>query len=221
MNNLENKENKKTLINKKVETYELYKYAEIIAKKALKIIECKGNKKATEIIENKSYYKLDEYEDIKQTIIENIIENNYTITKQTYYCVNRYINNIIKDETQSIKTKKYDEKTKKYIDTYIKIENTSIDAEIEKDENTTLLNYISYLEYNQKSYYIENTKKENAKNIINALQLTEKQTEILNMYSKLQNKQKTAELLGISKQAIDITIKRIKEKLIKLDIKIV
>ena len=218
----------KNLYNYEVQTYELNTIATLIANKSLKKLESKGYNIATDIIENKNYYKKDDYDDLKQAIIEKIILDNYIITKDTYKAVYRYLYNNNKDTYTTIKTKKavekIDEKTgelkTQYEDTYEKIYNVSLEKTLDDDDKSSILNYISYLSYNSSKIIINNTKKENAKNIINALKLTEKQRELLNIYSKTQSFEKTAQFLGISKQAINITIKRIKEKLIKLDIKI-
>ena len=106
-------DNKKTLINKKIEVYELKKHATYVVNKALRIMETHGNRYATEIIENKKYYKLDDHEDLIQLVCLNIIENDYTITKKSYYIVNQYINKKITSENVNIKTQKYDENEKK------------------------------------------------------------------------------------------------------------
>lgn len=207
---------KKSLLGYYVKNEELYKIANIIANKALRIIETKGNKYASNIIEHKQNQKKDDFEDIIQNIIEQIILNNYIVTKEAFRVVNAYINNIEKSPT--IKTIVKDENGKPKT-TYIKMEKISLDDEGE--ETADLLNYISYLSYNDNKIMIENApQKENTKNIIDALDLTPKQTEILDIFSKTYNATKTAELLGISRQRVQNIINDIRKKLVTLNIQI-
>lgn len=200
-----------SIIGKVVKNEDLYKVAEGITRKALKVMETKGNKFARDIIENGNYYKKDDFEDIMQNVVEQILIDNYIITKDCFKVVNKYINNLNKFPT--IKTITENGKIK-----YIKMEKLEIDKEDEKD--VELLNYISFLAYNDKKIMMENDKKEKSKDIIEMLDLTDRQKEILDIYSKIQNAQKTAELLGINCNTVKTTIKRIREKTSKLNIQI-
>ena len=60
--------------------------------------------------------------------------------------------------------------------------------------------------------------KEETKNkfSLNALNLTQKQKEILYIYSNSNSMQKTADLLGIAKSTVQKTIERIREKTQKI-----
>lgn len=203
--------NNNSIIGKVVKNEDLYRVAEGITRKALKVMECKNNKYARDIIENSNYYKKDDFQDILQNVVEQILLDNYIITKKAFYAVNKYINNLNKYPT--IKKIEKDGKVK-----YIKMERLEIDKEDEKDME--LLNYISFLEYNDKKIMIENEKKIKSKNIIDMLDLTDRQKEILDIYSKIQNAQKTADLLGINCNTVKTTIKRIREKTSKLNIQI-
>ena len=48
------------------------------------------------------------------------------------------------------------------------------------------------------------------------LDLTEKQKEILNIYSKIGTFGKTAEILGVAKSTVQVTIERIRKKAVRV-----
>lgn len=195
---LKENQKKSSLLGYIVKNEELYNISKIIVNKSLKVMECKGNMYASNIYTYKNTYNKDIYEDLIQEVAISIIENNYIIDKNNFKIVNNYLyNNVTKIK---------------------QLEKISIDSEDASD--IELLNYISFIAYNDKKIMIENTKKENQKNIIDALQLTEKQREILDIYSKTMNAQKTGELLGLHCNTIKTTIKRIREKTSKLNINI-
>lgn len=195
---IELKENKKSLLGYVVKNEELYNISKVIVNKSLKVMECKGNMYASNLYTYKNSYCKDIYEDLLQEVVISIIENNYIIQKNNFMVVNNYLyNNITKIK---------------------QFEKISIESEDAND--VELLNYTSFLAYNDNKIMIENTKKGNEKNIIKALELTEKQREILDIYSKTMNAQRTADLLGLHVNTIKTTIKRIREKTQKLDIKI-
>lgn len=210
-------ENKETLINKTIESRELYYYSEIIGKKALKIIETKGNKYATSIIENKNYYKKDEWDDIKQEIILQLIKDNYIITRNAYKVVNDYINLKSNDgivripKTEIVNGKRVVKKINGKI-----VYERMFPVEIDKDDKETIetIEKISFLQYNNK-LLIDNEKNVD---IIEKLNLTERQKEILNIYAKTQNQSETARFLGIAQKNVHKTMNIIKEKYKKIDI---
>ena len=191
-------EKNKSLLGYVVKNEELYNISKIIVNKSLKVMECKGNMYASNIYTYKNTYSLDIYEDLVQEVAISIIENNYIIDKNNFKIVNNYLYNNV------TKIKQFEK----------------ISIESEDTNDIELLNYTSFLAYNNNKIMIENTKKGNEKNIIKALELTEKQREILDIYSKTMNAQKTADLLGLHVNTIKTTIKRIREKTKKLDIKI-
>ena len=78
--------------------------------------------------------------------------------------------------------------------------------------NTDLQAYVNFVK--EKSSYYEDIK-ENKSFSIDILELTDRQKEILNIYSKTQSRQKTAEILGIAKSTVQVTIERIRAKAIK------
>ena len=191
-------ENKKSLIGYVVKNEELYNISKIVVNKSLKVMECKGNLYASNLYTYKNSYCKDIYEDLIQEVVISILENNYIIQKNNFLVVNNYLyNNITKIK---------------------QFEKISIESEDAND--VELLNYTSFLAYNNNKIMIENAKKGNEKNIIDALELTEKQREILDIYAKTMNAQRTADLLGLHVNTIKTTIKRIREKTQKLDIKI-
>ena len=79
--------------------------------------------------------------------------------------------------------------------------------------NVDLQGFVNY-EREKISYYEDI--KENKSFSIDLLDLTERQKEILNIYSKTQSRQKTAEILGIAKSTIQVTIERIRKKCLVL-----
>lgn len=188
------KENKK-IIGMCISNEELYNYAKGIAIKALKLMESKGNLYASNILTYRHCYCKDIFDDLMQEVVMVIIQDNYIITKKAFQVVNNYLYNY----------KNYASKFELLIDS-------------DKDNDIEFLNRLAYLEYNSEKILINNTATEKQKNIINALDLTERQREILDIYSKTQNKTKTGEFLGISKQAVDKTIKTIQNKTKKLNI---
>lgn len=156
--------------------------------KALKICEVKGNNWATRIIEKKD---VETFEDLKQIVILELIENDYVVSKECYRKVNKYLYNY---KVEKVK---------------------NIEIVVNEEENYSNIDRYSYIDYiKSERNVIEN--KETAKRFsLDMLGLTEKQKEILNIYSKLNSYEKTAEILGISKGATQTTIKRIKEKAVK------
>lgn len=185
------KENEKKVyrIGDKIEIEELEEVATGIAIKGLKVVEASGNLWATRIIEGKD---VDTFEDIKQTVVLKLIENNYIISKECYQVINKILYNYKKS----------------------KINNVEI---VVNDENgSSSLDYNSYIEYVKNNDYV--LESENIKNKIalQELQLTKKQLEILNIYTKLGSMQGTADILGVTKSTVQTTINRIKQKTSKL-----
>ena len=185
------KELKKVYKNKigdKIEIEELEEVATGIAIKGLKVVEASGNLWATRIIEGKD---VDTLEDIKQTVILKLIENNYTITKECYRVINKILYNYKKS----------------------KINNVEIIIEDNGSSNLDYNSYISYVKNNDYLYESENIKN---KMLLKELDLTKKQLEILNIYAKLGSMQGTADILGVTKSTVQTTINRIREKTTKL-----
>lgn len=156
--------------------------------KALKIIEVKGNNWATKIIEGKD---IDTLEDLKQIVILELIENDYVISKECYRKVNKYLYNY---KIEKVK---------------------NIEIVVNEEENHSNIDKFSYINYIKEENSIIENKQIAKKFSLDMLGLTEKQKEVLNIYSKLNSYEKTAEILGISKGATQTTIKRIKEKAFK------
>lgn len=176
-------ENKKTLLNSKIEVEDLEKYSKIILKKALKVIACSGSIYAIKLLENKD---IDTLEDLKQEVAIQIILDDYIITKNAFKVVRSYIyNNYEKTE----------------------IEIFTDDTEQEKQEEQA--SYISFLNNNNEE--IKRSKKINEKELQKKLSETEKK--IYLYYFKNNMKQvDIAKMLEIKKQTITSYIKRIKEK---------
>lgn len=156
-----------------------------VVKKALKVIETSGNRWATRIIEGKD---IETMEDLKSLIILEILENNYIISKECYRKVNKYLYNY---KVERVK---------------------NIEIVINENENISNIDKYSYISYiKEEKNDIEN--KEMVKNFsLEMLDLTEKQKEILNIYSKIGTFGKTAEILGVAKSTVQVTIERIRKK---------
>lgn len=185
------KENEKKVfrIGDNVELENLEEVAKGIVIKGLKVIETSGNRWASRIIEKKD---VDTFEDLKQIVILEIIENSYIISKECYRKINKYMYNY---KINRIK---------------------NIEIVVNDDENISNIDKYSYINY-IKEEQNEIEKKEMAKKFsIEILELTEKQKEILNIYSKINSYEKTSEILGVTKATVQTTIKRIREKTKKL-----
>lgn len=176
-------------IGDKIELNEIEKISEGIVLKALKVIETSGNRWATNIIEKRD---METFNDLVQTVCLKLIENNYIITKECYRTVNKYLNNYKLEKSKNIE---------------IVIDENSNSCNVDKQS------YIKYIKEEHNS--IENN--EYIKKItIDKLELTERQKEILNIYSSNNSMSKTAEILGIGKSTVQVTIERIRNKTIKL-----
>lgn len=182
-------ENKKVYkIGDFVEVEKIEEVAKGIVIKGLKVIEASGNLWASRIIEKKD---LETFEDLKSIVILEIIENNYTISKSCYKKINNYMYNYKRD----------------------KINNLEI--VINEETNATNVDLQGFVNYErEKSSYYEDIR-ENKRFDLEMLDLTERQKEILNIYSKTQSRQKTAEILGVAKSTVQVTIERIRAKAIK------
>lgn len=172
-----------------IEKGELEKVATGITLKALKVIEASGNAWASRIIEHKD---IDALEDLKQTVILVLLENNLQITKECFRIVNKYMYNYKIDRVKNM------------------------EIIINDDDGVSNLDKNSYVNYiKEEVNSIE--KKEEQKNFnISMLNLTEKQLEILNVFSKMGTFGKTAEILGVSKSTVQKTIERIRTKTQKI-----
>lgn len=201
MNMETKKENEKKVyrIGDKIEENKIMEISRGITKKALKIIEASSvnsakNKKSgynvyvTRLLENKD---LDTLEDLHQIVAMQLFRDNYIITKECYRIVNKYIYNYKKEKVNNV------------------------EIIVNDDENFSNIDRYSYINYIKEEKNILENKEIKRNFSIDVLQLTEKQKEILNIYSKMLSYEKTAELLGISKGAVQTTIKRIREKTIK------
>ena len=186
----EEKENKKTLINTRIDEKDIEKYSKIIVKKALKVIATNGSIYAMKLLENKDVNTL---EDLYQEVALQLILDNYIINKNTFKVVRSYI------------YKNY-EKTELEIFT----DDTEKSDAIEKTIDNTC--YISFLNNNS-----ENTKKASKidlKKLYSILSDTEKK--IYNYYF-INNMKKIdiAKMLDIKKQNITTYILRIKQKAVQ------
>lgn len=176
-------------IGDRVEINEMQEVSKGIVKKALKVIESSGNRWVTRIIEGKDK---DTREDLEQLVILELIENNYVITKECYRKINKYFNDY---KVERIK---------------------NIEIVINDDTNATNIDKYSYISYIKEEKNVLEKREMIKKFNIEMLSLTEKQKEIINIYSKINSMQGTAEILGISKGSVQKTIERIREKTQKL-----
>lgn len=182
-------ENKKVYkIGDNVEVEKIEEVARGIVIKGLKVIEASGNNWASRIIERKD---IETFEDLKSIVILEIIENDYKITKECYRKINKYMYNYKTDKINNVEI----------------VINEETNA-----SNVDLQGFVNY-EREKTSYYEET--KENKRFNLELLELTDRQKEILNIYSKTQSRQKTAEILGVAKSTVQVTIERIRAKAIK------
>ena len=123
----------------------------------------------------------DEFEDIKQEIMLAIVEGQYIYTKDLYKVARKYI--------------------------YNNYEKTHIELIFNEEMDNKSLDKKAFLEY------VSNTdiERTNRKININDIAQTETQKRILNMFITLQNQKKVAEFLGISRQAVNKTLQKIKD----------
>lgn len=183
-------DNKKVYkIGDNVEVENLQEVARGIVIKGLKVIECSGNNWASRIIEKKD---IETFEELQSIVILEIIENNYKITKECYRKINKYMYKYKKEKVNNV------------------------EIVVNEETNASNIDFNSYVSYMKElsSYYekVENKKRFS----LEMLDLTEKQKEILNIYSKINSMSGTAELLGISKSSVQTTIERIRAKTIKM-----
>lgn len=176
-------------IGDKIELNEIEKISEGIVLKALKVIETSGNRWASRIIERKD---IDTFEDLKQTVALKLIESNLVVSKECYKVVNKYLYNYKKEKVNNI------------------------EIVINEESNASNVDIQSYVEYLKTENDFINNKEELKKVTLEKLELTEKQKEILNIYSSTNSMSKTAEILGIAKSTVQVTIERIRNKTIKL-----
>lgn len=171
-----------------VEIENLQEVARGIVLKGLKVIEASGNLWASKVIERKDIETL---QDLTQIVILEIIENDYKITKSCYSKINKYM---------------YNYKINKI---------NNIEIVINEETNATNVDFQGFVNYErEKSSYYEETREKKSFDL-ELLELTDRQKEILNIYSKTQSRQKTAEILGVAKSTVQVTIERIRVKAIK------
>lgn len=175
-------------INDKIEINELQEVARGIVLKALRVIETSGNKFASRIIEHKDD---DTLEDLIQSVILELIKNNYIINKDCYKIVNKMLYNYKNDKIKSV------------------------EIVVDDETNFSNLDFNSYVEYLKSDSAIEFNDVKNRFNI-NELKLTDRQKEILNIYSKMQSIRDAANLLNVSKRTVQTTIERIRQKAITI-----
>lgn len=173
-------------INDKINVDELEEVAQGITLKALRVIETSGNKFASRIIEHKDD---DTLEDLQQSVILELIKNNYIINKECYKIVNKMLYNYKNDKIKSV------------------------EIVVDDETNFSNIDVNSYVEYLKNDSAIE-FKEIKSKFNIDELKLTKRQKEILNIYSKMQSIRDVANLLNVSKRTVQTTIERIRQKAI-------
>lgn len=175
-------------INDKINVDELEEVARGIVLKALRVIETSGNKFASRIIEHKDD---DTLQDLQQSVILELIKNNYIINKECYKIVNKMLYNYKNDKIKSV------------------------EIVVNDETNSSNLDFNSYVEYLKNDSEIE-FKEIKSKFNIDELKLTDRQKEIINIYSKMQSIRDVANLLNISKRTVQTTIERIRQKAITI-----
>lgn len=184
------KENKKTLINTKIEVQDLEKYSKIILKKALKVIACSGSIYALKLLENKD---IDTLKDLQQEVSTQIILDGYVVTKNAYHIVRKYMyHNYEKTPLEIFTNNGVEEK-----------ENI-IEKTIEKSC------YLSYMN-NNNDKELKKAKKIDLKKLYNLLSETEKKVfkyYIVNNINQIQ----VAKILDIKRNAVNVYKSRILKK---------
>lgn len=173
-------------INDKINVDELEEVAQGITLKALRVIETSGNKFASRIIEHKDD---DTLQDLQQSVILELIKNNYIISKDCYRIVNKMLYNYKNDKIKSV------------------------EIVVDDETNYSNIDFNSYVEYLKSDSAIE-FKEIKSRFNIDELKLTKRQKEILNIYSKMQSIRDVANLLNVSKRTVQTTIERIRQKAI-------
>ena len=205
--------NKKTLINSKIAVEDLEKYSKIIVKKALKVLSCSGGnaeivgeeKKKKEkqgkkkkgfniyalmLLENKD---LETLKDLQQEVAIQIILDNYTITKNAYHIIRKYLYDNYEKTPLEIFTNSGEEEKENIIDKTI--------------DNTCYLSYMN----NNNEKELKKAKKIDLKKLYSMLSETEKkvfQYYIINNISQI----KVADILDIKRNAVNVYKTRILKK---------
>ncbi len=176
----------KGILNKKIESNELLQISKIVTIKALKVNASKGLKLAFEILEGK---KKEWLEDLTQEVATQILTDNMVITRDAFRIVGRLL----------IRQQRISERL-------VVLDN----SEEEDNNNNNLMDKKAYIEYLQKNGEIE---KKSSTFDVESLGLTNRQMEILNIYSKGHSMKETADILGISKSTVSNVIYRLQDKL--------
>lgn len=181
-------------IGDKIEVDEVLKVANGIVKKAVNVIATSGDRIAFELQEGKQ-------EDLKKDLIQEVatqlILNNYIITRECYKIVRSYIY----------------KKNRDTIELIIDDDGTDDDNDFKK-----MYDKIAYIKYINEYKEIKTSKHFNIEILLQ--DFTQRQREIITIYSKVNSMQKTAELLGISKGTVNNTIRRLRDKIDKMQYKI-
>lgn len=180
-------ENKKTLLNTRINAEEVEKYAKIIVKKALKVISCSGSIYALKLLENKDINTL---EDLQQEVALQLILDDYVINKNTFKVVRSYI--------------------------YKNYEKTEIELFTSEENQENAEEHASYISFLSNSNGTEKKKatKIDLKKLYKKLSTTEKK---IFQYYFINNMKKIeiAKMLDIKKQNITTYILRIKQKAVQ------
>lgn len=222
MKSLFNKVNREEMkvLNKKEGIKEIdYKVIEAVGFKALKVVMSKGNRYAMNIVERYFSDKKADFEDIIQEIVLAVLENGYIYKdkltiKSHCFKLKEKRNNFkwISRTSKKVVFKNINKifyRERKIVDTFISY-NTYIN---EKEEYIEKLSYNKFITSYNNSYNKESFKKIGFK--IDDLNLTERQKEVLNIYTKYNSYERVAEILGISRQAVNYCINSIKSKINK------
>lgn len=194
-------------INDKEFTQELEVASAKILSKTLNVIYSKSSSQyVLDILQHKN---IEELHDLQQEVSLLILSNNYMYNniikiKNSYYRINRS-----KQELRVLDVQR--------ICRYI---NSIIYHSRKNKENVIALDIIREQEERTECvscYIVEHTEKTNKikkqMQSIAELKLTEKQKEILQMYANMRSTYRVAEVLNISRSAVDTTIRRIKNRI--------
>lgn len=178
--------NKKTLINTKIQEEDIEKYSKIIVKKALSVIACKGSIYAIKLLENKD---MDTLEDLRQEVAIQIMLDNYVITRNSYKTVRKFL---------------YDNYEKTEIEIF-----TTEEKQEEKEEQASFISYI-----NNNNEEMKKPKRIDFEKLQQKLSKTEKKIFQYYFINNMQQVN-IAKMTDTTKSNINILIKRIKKKAVE------
>lgn len=200
----------KKYINKKIElnNNEIMEVMETSKKIACKVLKVACSSSGSSYFWNGLECKNDLKEELESIAYLAMLESGFYINNKLYIKGKIFKSNVKKFEFLNKKTVVSAINKAIYKNRRIEeVKEFSLDNETEENKNE--VEKISYKLYNSNIYEL---KKDNSNILIEKLCLTERQKEILLIYSKTRSYQRTADLLGVGKTTVLKTIQRIRQK---------